>query len=101
MAAALEWQANHALQRTEVLGPVGGKKACKDVDRPEAGIARGDPVAAFNFQKVQEPDDPFSREIGNLQSLDRPLRTLGNKLQQQQEGIAITVHRVRTQSPLR
>lgn len=79
---------------------VHGKVARKHMERSEPGVARGDPVSAFDLQETQKPGDTFGVEILDFQLVDRPPCILGHKLQQQQERISVASHRMQAQPAL-
>jgi hypothetical protein len=66
------------------------------VDRGQPGVARGDAVSALALQGLQESGDAIGVHIGDVQGFDWALRFARSELQQQHQGIPVTMDRMHT-----
>ena len=81
-----------------MLGTFGGKEAREGVQCGQAGIARGNAVAAPRLKVSQEAHRTFTIEIGDVETLDWAIGIGRRKAQEQHKGITVALDRVRAQT---
>src|SRR5665213_2652781 len=77
-----------------------GEVACKDMDRPQTGVAGRNAVVPLGLERCEEACDALDREVRDIQAVHGAAPLPGREAQKQQQRVAIAADRVRTQAPL-